>query len=66
MNADGSANIDASTAFGVRVPVVGRFGTGLLIAGLVALLIGALMLFLGMRSPGEPKSTTPDMTIVNE
>lgn len=62
MNADGAKDIDARMAFGVRVPFVGRFGVGLLIAGVVSLLVGALMLFLGLRKPGVPKNTTPQAT----
>ena len=62
MNADGTEDIDARMAFGVRVPFVGRFGKGLLIFGIVSLLAGAFLLFLGLRSRSEPKNQPPYVT----
>ena len=66
MNAGGSAGIDASMSFGVKVPVVGKLGAGLLIAGVVILLVGGVMLFFALRSPGSPDGIRPTMTIVDE
>jgi hypothetical protein len=48
MNADGSANVSADVAFGVRSPWVFRIGLILAIVGGVGLVIGAAMLVVGI------------------
>jgi len=47
MNADASVEVDADMRFGARVPILGTIGYGLLFGGVVALLLGAIVLYFG-------------------
>ncbi len=49
MNADGSAGIDLRGSIGVKLPWLFWVGLGLLIAGLVALAVGIMMIYLAVR-----------------
>lgn len=51
MNADGSAGVDLSGSVGVKVPWIFRLGIGLLIGGIVALIIGIVMVYFAARRP---------------
>lgn len=49
MNEDGSQGVDLRGVVGVQIPWVFGLGLGLLIGGIVALILGALMVFLSVR-----------------
>ena len=49
MNEDGSAGVDLSVVLGVKIPWLFGTGVGLLIAGIVALLLGTFMIVLAAR-----------------
>jgi hypothetical protein len=50
MNADGSSPIEAHAAFGARVAgLINKVGIGILIGGIVALVIGGVMIFFAAR-----------------
>jgi hypothetical protein len=51
MNADGSAGIAVESRIGATFPALDGLGWGLLIAGLVCLVVGALLLALAARRP---------------
>ena len=51
MNAGGSAGISVESRIGATVPALGGLAWGLLIAGLVCLVIAALVLVLAIRRP---------------
>ena len=50
MNTDGSTDVEADVAAGATVPGLGWVVAGLLVAGLVGLLVGAVVLFAGLRT----------------
>ena len=56
MNADGTAGVDVSADAGAEVPALPWIGLGLIIAGIVGLLIGALFIGLAARSASKPKT----------
>jgi len=59
MNDDGSAGVDLSVVFGVKVPLVFGIGVGFLVGGMVGLIIGILMVFFAVRrSPISPPTQT--------
>lgn len=66
MNADGTAEVDVNMVFCVKIPQMGGFGVGILIAGIVFLVIGILMIFFALRKRGTPPGPSPKMLIVNE
>lgn len=49
MNEDGSQGVDLWGVVGVKIPWVFGLGLGLLISGTVALILGALMVYLSVR-----------------
>jgi hypothetical protein len=49
MNEDGSQAVDLRGVVGVKIPWVFGLGLGLLIGGIVALVLGAVMVFLAVR-----------------
>ena len=49
MNTDGSAGVDLSTVVGAKVPMLFGVGVGLLAGGVVALIIGSLMVYFSVR-----------------
>ncbi|MQY82265.1 hypothetical protein GH157_01065 [archaeon] len=49
MNADGSAGVDADVKLGARVPILQNIGNMLVFGGIVALLIGAFVLYTWVR-----------------
>jgi len=59
MNDDGSAGIDLSAVFKVKVPdALVWIGVGILIVGIVVLVIGGLMIFLAVRKSRKPATDT--------
>jgi len=59
MNADGSPGIDVRADLGARFPALPWIGLGLLVAGLVFALGGALLILRAIRHPG----TSPGATV---
>ncbi|MBN1191092.1 MAG: hypothetical protein JXA46_15150 [Dehalococcoidales bacterium] len=50
MNADGSTPVEVQVAFGVRVAgFIDAVGTGLIVGGIIALVIGGVMIFFAAR-----------------
>lgn len=66
MNAEGADEVDVNMVFCVKIPQVGGFGVGILIAGIVLLIIGILMIFFAFRKRGTPQGPSPKMIIVDE
>ena len=66
MNADGTATVDARTAFCVKIPQVVGFGVGILLAGFVFLFVGILMIFFALRKRATPPGPLQKMMIVDE
>lgn len=63
LNADGSPNVDVSVTGAAYVPFVEAVGIGLLIGGVLTLLGGAALLYLGVRrvpGTGLPPASTPE------
>ncbi|MFC2027385.1 hypothetical protein ACFLU3_01725 [Chloroflexota bacterium] len=59
MNEDGSADIDANTEIGAKVPWLFDIGMVLLICGMVGLIIGALVIFLAARKRSGTGANVP-------
>lgn len=57
MNTDGSAGVDLSGSVGVKVPWISGLGIGLLIGGIVALIIGIIMIYFAVRRPPVSSGT---------
>lgn len=62
LNADGSRVVDADLSAGAKVPGLIGLGIGLLLGALVAVIVGALLIFWGLRprpthTPGPPTGT---------
>lgn len=57
MNDDGSAGVDLSIVFGVKIPLVFEIAVGFLVGGIVALIIGILMVYFVVRTPQTSKPT---------
>jgi hypothetical protein len=55
MNADASAGVDVRASFGIRVPFLRGLGVGLTIGGVLAVLVGILLLVLGVRTKVPPR-----------
>ena len=53
MNADGSRGVDAGVSAGAKVPFLTALAWITVSAGLVLLLIAAVLVFLGLRTPGS-------------
>jgi len=66
MNAEGADEVDVNMVFCVKIPQVGGFGVGILIAGIVLLIIGILMIFFAFRKRDTPLGPSPKMIIVDE
>lgn len=49
MNEDGSAGVDVTVSFGVRVPMLSTIGRWLLAGGMVALIMGVVTVYLVIR-----------------
>ena len=49
MNEDGSAGVDLTTNLGARIPLLSIVGSILLAAGVIALIIGGVMVYFGVR-----------------
>ncbi len=49
MNEDGSKGVDVDVVLGVKVPMIFGIGLGLLIGGIVAFIIAALMIYFSVR-----------------
>lgn len=47
MNADGSAGVDVDMQLGARIPVLRTIGNGLIGGGLIALMVGGLIIYYG-------------------
>jgi hypothetical protein len=59
-NADGSTGLTATVTAGAEVPALGPLGAGLLTGGLVGVLAGALLLYLGaVAMTGRPPRPGP-------
>ena len=54
MNADGSRNVAVGLRIGTRIPALGWVAFGLIAAGLVVLLLGGVLIYLGARRPRAP------------
>ena len=63
MNDDGSAGVDLSVLFGVKIPPVFGIAIGLIVGGTIALIIGILMVFFAIRRP-QTSQTTPTISEV--
>ena len=60
LNADGTPDVDVEVTAAARVPFVRPIGVGLVVVGLIGLLVGAGLTYLGVRS--RPAHTTPTET----
>jgi predicted nucleic acid-binding Zn ribbon protein len=49
MNEDGSAGVDMNITFGMKIPLLSTIGMALLAGGVVSLLIGGFLVYLGRR-----------------
>jgi len=49
MNEDGSASVDLTVVAGAKVPLLSTIGLALFVGGVVALAIGVLMIYFGVR-----------------
>lgn len=54
MNADGSRNVAVGLRIGTRIPALGWVAFGLIAAGVVLLLLGGVLIYLGARRPRAP------------
>jgi hypothetical protein len=52
MNSDGSSELDLSVRLGVRMPILDIIGSALLAAGVITLVIGGAMIYLGVSRKG--------------
>jgi hypothetical protein len=59
MNSDASPDVAINGRFALTVPHLFAIGTGILIAGIIAALIGLLLLVLGIRTSAGPPSGDP-------
>ena len=59
MNADGSRGVALEAEVGLRIDMLGRIATGLLVGGLVVLALGVLLMVLGLRQRGGPGDEGP-------
>jgi hypothetical protein len=59
MNADGSRGVAAGLALGLKVNFLGWVAAGLLSAGGVLLLLGAVMMFFAFRTSGSGRAPAP-------
>jgi hypothetical protein len=68
MNADGSNDVDVDVALGVKVPLIFGIGVGLLMGGVVALILGILMVIFGLRGRqrSQPSQPSQPMHIIKE
>lgn len=57
MNDDGSAGVDLSAVFGMRVPPAIGMAVGFLVGGILALMIGIPMVYLALRRPQAQQPT---------
>jgi len=57
MNDDGSAGIDLSVVFGVKVPPLFGVAVGFIVSGTVALIVGIIMVFFAVRGRRTPQPT---------
>jgi hypothetical protein len=57
MNADATAAVGANGRFGLTIPHLFAIGVGILVAGIVAALIGVVLLVIGVRM--RPRSQVP-------
>ncbi len=49
MNEDGSKAVDATISLGVKIPLLATIGSGLLAGGILALIVGGIIIYLGIR-----------------
>ena len=49
MNEDGSAGVDLTTNLGAKIPLLSIVGSILLAAGVIALIVGGVMVYFGVR-----------------
>jgi hypothetical protein len=49
MNEDGSRGLESTLRFGVKIPILSTIGLMLLFGGIVALIIGGVVIYLGIR-----------------
>jgi hypothetical protein len=61
LNADGTPNVDVEVTAAARVPFVRPIGVGLLVVGLIGLLAGVGLTYLGVRS-SPVRRATPSQT----
>jgi hypothetical protein len=59
MRADGSRPVDVVARWGIEIPWIFPLGIGLLVAGVVALLVGILLLVLGIRTKTRRPPVAP-------
>lgn len=64
MNSDGSPAVDARMSIGVRVRFLTWVAIGLLLAALVAFIVGTLMLYFGLRAPKQLPPSVPHDPVV--
>lgn len=59
MNQDGSQNVDVDISLGVRIPLILGFGVGFLVGGIVALILGIIMIILSLSGRRRTRTKRP-------
>ena len=65
MNQDGSSGVDLDMAVGAKVPLIFGFGVGMVVGGIVALVVGILMIIFALRGRKRSQPSEP-MHIISE
>ncbi|MCK4697690.1 MAG: DUF4389 domain-containing protein, partial [Dehalococcoidia bacterium] len=65
MNQDGSSGVDLDMAVGAKVPLIFGVGVGMVVMGIVALVVGILMIIFAIRGRKRLQPSQP-MHIIEE
>ena len=65
MNQDGSSGVDLDMALGAKVPLIFGVGVGMVVMGIVALVVGILMIIFAIRGRKRSQPSEP-MHIISE
>jgi len=63
MNQEGSGGVDLDIALGAKIPLIFGVGVGFLVGGIVALVVGILMIILALRGRQKSEPSQPMHTI---
>ena len=59
MNQDGSRDVDVDISLGMRIPLILGFGIGFLVGGVVALILGIIVIILSLRKRRRTRPSRP-------